>query len=161
MKKGNLFIAIKGKNNDGHHFVKEALLKGAANCIISKNSPNFPKNKIIKVDNTFSFLKQLAFLKRNNSNGTIIGVTGSSGKTSVKDLIGNLLQNYGKTYFSPKSFNNSYGVPLSICNLEEEHRYGVFEIGMSRSGEIDQLSQIVRPNIVIYHKYCRSPYRKF
>ena len=161
LKKGNLFIAIKGKNNDGHHFVKEALLKGAANCIISKNSPNFPKNKIIKVDNTFSFLKQLAFLKRNYSNGTIIGVTGSSGKTSVKDLIGNLLQNYGKTYFSPKSFNNSYGVPLSICNLEEEHRYGVFEIGMSRSGEIDQLSQIVRPNIAIITNIAEAHIENF
>ena len=113
------------------------------------------------MDNTFSFLKQLAFLKRNYSNGTIIGVTGSSGKTSVKDLLGNLLQNYGKTYFSPKSFNNSYGVPLSICNLEEEHRYGVFEIGMSRSGEIDQLSQIVRPNIAIITNIAEAHIENF
>ena len=75
--------------------------------------------------------------------------------------MGNLLQNYGKTYFSPKSFNNSYGVPLSICNLEEEHRYGVFEIGMSRSGEIDQLSQIVRPNIAIITNIAEAHIENF
>ena len=59
-------------------------------------------------------------------------MTGSSGKTTVKDLVGNLLKNYGETYFSPRSFNNYYGVPLSLCNLEQNHQYGVFEIGMSK-----------------------------
>ena len=92
-------------------------------------------------------------MKRNYTNGKIIAVTGSSGKTSVKDLIGNLLKNYGETYFSPRSFNNSYGVPLSLCNLEQEHKYGVFEIGMSKKGEIDNLSKIVKPNIAIITKH--------
>ena len=76
-------------------------------------------------------------------------MTGSSGKTTVKDLAGNLLNNYGETYFSPKSFNNSFGVPLSLCNLENSHKFGVFEIGMSKKGEIDTLSNIVKPNIAI------------
>ena len=65
-------------------------------------------------------------------------MTGSSGKTTVKDLIGNLLKKYGDTYYSPSSFNNSYGVPLSLCNLEQDHKFGVFEIGMSKKGEIGQ-----------------------
>ncbi len=161
VKKGNLFIAIKGKKNDGHNFIKEAFLKGAKNCVLSKNNLNISKNKITKVKNTFSFLKRLALLKRYYTNGVIIGVTGSSGKTSVKNLLGNLLQNYGETYFSPKSFNNSYGVPLSLCNLEEEHRYGVFEIGMSKKGEIGQLSKIVKPNIAIITNIAEAHIENF
>ena len=66
-------------------------------------------------------------------------MTGSSGKTTVKELIGNLLKNFGETYFSPNSFNNSFGVPLSLCNLENFHKYGVFEIGMSKKGEIRKI----------------------
>ena len=128
IKKGNLFVAIKGKNNDGHRYIKEAVLRGASYCVISKNLNRIPKHKIIKVPQTYNFLKELALLKRKHTNGKIIAVTGSSGKTTVKDLIGNLLNNYGKTYFSPRSFNNSYGVPLSLCNLEQDHKYGVFEI---------------------------------
>ena len=97
VKKNNLFLAIKGKNNDGHNYLNEAVSKGAYKCVISKNFKKIPKNKVIKVNNTYNFLKKLAILKRNYTNGKIIAVTGSSGKTSVKELIGNLLNNYGKT----------------------------------------------------------------
>ena len=161
VKRGNLFIAIKGKNNDGHNFIKQAVLKGASNCVISKKFSKIPRNKVIKVSNTYNFLKKLASLKRNHTNGKIIAVTGSSGKTSVKYLIGNLLKNYGKTYFSPKSFNNYYGVPLSLCNLEQEHKYGVFEIGMSKKGEIDTLSKIVKPNIAIITNIAEAHIENF
>ena len=80
-------------------------------------------------------------------------MTGSSGKTSVKHLLGNLLKSYGKTYFSPRSFNNSYGVPLSLCNLEQEHKYGVFEIGMSKKGEIGNLIKTCKTKYCNYHKH--------
>ena len=86
-KKENLFIAIKGKNNDGHQFIKEAICRGASNCVISKNTNKIPKSKVIKVSNTYNFLKKLAILKRSHTNSKIIAVTGSSGKTTVKDLI--------------------------------------------------------------------------
>ncbi len=161
LKSGNLFVAIKGKNNDGHRFLKEAVSNGASNCVISKNLNIISKDKIIKVPNTYKFLKKLAFLKRKFTNAKIIAVTGSSGKTSVKDLIGNLLKNYGETYFSPKSFNNSYGVPLSLCNLEESHKYGVFEIGMSKKGEIDTLSKIVKPDIAIITNIAEAHIENF
>ncbi len=161
VKKRNLFVAIRGKKNDGHNFIKKAVFKGAYNCVVSKNTNKISKNKIIKVLNTHNFLKKLAFLKREYSNGKIIAVTGSSGKTSVKDLIGNLLKNYGETYFSPKSFNNSYGVPLSLCNLEQEHKFGVFEIGMSKKGEIDALSKIVKPNIAIITNVAEAHIENF
>ena len=161
VRSGNLFIAIKGKNNDGHNYIKEALLNGASKCVISKNFKKISKDKLIKVFKTYNFLKKLASLKRNYTNAKIIAVTGSSGKTSVKDLIGNLLNNYGGTYFSPRSFNNSYGVPLSLCNLEQEHKYGVFEIGMSKRGEIYDLSKIVKPNIAIITNVAEAHIENF
>ncbi len=161
VKRGNLFIAIKGKTNDGHFYIKEAISKGASKCVISRNFSKIPKNKAIKVLNTYNFFKKLAILKRNYTDGKIIAVTGSSGKTSVKDLIGNLLENYGRTYFSPRSFNNSYGVPLSLCNLEQEHNYGVFEIGMSKRGEINTLSKIVKPDIAIITNVAEAHIENF
>ncbi len=161
VKRGNLFVAIKGKNNDGHNYLNEALSKGATNCVVSKNLSKISKNKIVKVPNCYKFLKRLANLKRNYTNGKIIAVTGSSGKTTVKDLLGNLLKNYGETYFSPRSFNNYYGVPLSLCNLEQEHKYGVFEIGMSKKGEIDSLSSVVKPNIAIITNIAEAHIENF
>ena len=161
IKKGNLFLAIKGKNNDGHNYLSEAVLKGASYCVISKNFNKIQKNKSIRVTNTYNFLKKLAILKRNHTNGKIIAVTGSSGKTTVKDLIGKLLNNFGDTYFSPRSFNNSYGVPLSLCNLQQEHKYGVFEIGMSKKGEIDILSKLVKPNIAIITNIAEAHIENF
>ena len=147
LKKGNLFIAIKGKNKDGHNFISEAIKKGASLCVASKNNRKIKGKKLIKFYNTNNFLRILATIKRKYSKAKIVGVTGSSGKTTVKTLLGNLLSKYGNTYFSPKSFNNHYGVPLSLSNLESHHQFGVFEIGMSKSGEINRLSKMVKPDI--------------
>jgi len=147
--KDNLFIAIKGRNHDGHFFVKEALKRKASFCIVEKNVKNINQKKLVKCKNTINFLNKLAAKKRKNSRAKIIAVTGSSGKTSFKTLLGNLLNNYGKTYFSKKSYNNHFGVPLSLCNLENDHQYGVFEIGMSKPEEIRKLSNLVKPDIGI------------
>ena len=84
---------------------------------------------------------------RNIYSGQIIGITGSCGKTSLKELLANCLNKFGKASFSPKSYNNKYGVPLSLFNLNINNNYGVFEIGMDKKGEIDFLSSIVKPNI--------------
>ena len=149
IKKDNLFISIKGKNHDGHSFVKEALKNKAIYCVVQKNINKINKEKIIKCSNTINFLNKLAILKRSYVNSKIIAVTGSSGKTTLKTLLGKTLSKYGKTYFSKKSYNNHIGVPLSLCNLENDHKYGVFEIGMSKAGEIRKLSNLVKPNIAI------------
>ncbi|MDC0449769.1 UDP-N-acetylmuramoyl-L-alanyl-D-glutamate--2,6-diaminopimelate ligase [Pelagibacteraceae bacterium] len=147
VKKGNLFIAIKGKNHDGHLFTREALKKKASFCVVKKYIKKIDQNKLIRCSNTINFLNKLAVKKREYSKAKIIAVTGSSGKTSSKNLLGNLLTNYGQTYFSKKSHNNHFGVPLSLCNLEDNHQYGVFEIGMSKPEEIRNLSNLVRPHI--------------
>ena len=149
IEENNLFIAIKGKNYDGHVFVKEALKNKANFCVVQKNINKLDKKKLIKCSSTVDFLNKLAALKRGHTNSKVIAITGSSGKTTLKTLLGKILSEYGKTYFSQKSYNNHIGVPLSLCNLENDHKYGVFEIGMSNSGEIRKLSNLVKPNIAI------------
>jgi MurE/MurF fusion protein len=143
VKKNNLFLALKGKKNDGNEFIPKALKKGANLVVSSKIN----KNKIFKVDDEIAFLDKFASLKRNNSNAKIIAITGSAGKTSVKNLLKDLLQIFGDTYASPKSFNNHFGVPVSLSNLNLNHQYGVFEVGMSKSGEINRLSKMIKPNV--------------
>jgi murE/murF fusion protein len=148
VKKNNLFLTIKGINNDGNKFIPQALKKGAKYIISSKVIEKY-KKKTIKVESEFKFLNKYAQLKRFYSSTKIIAITGSAGKTSLKNLIKDLLQNFGKTYSSPKSFNNHFGVPISLSNLDIEHKYGVFEVGMSKAGEINNLSKLIQPHIGI------------
>ena len=147
IKKNNLFIALKGRRKDGHNFLNQAIKNKANYCIISR--PTGKKPKFIRVKNTMKFLNHFAEKKRNLSSAKFIAVTGSSGKTTVKTMLGNLLMQYSKTYFSPKSYNNHYGVPLSISNIDPDDDFGVFEIGMSKFNEINKLSKLVKPHIGI------------
>jgi murE/murF fusion protein len=146
IKKNNLFLALKGKKNNGNEFIHKALKKGAG-CIVTSSSNKIKNKKLIKVKNSLSFLYQLAKLKRNYSSAKIIAITGSAGKTSLKNLVKNILQNFGSTHFSPKSFNNNFGVPISLSNLDYNDKFGVFEVGMSRAGEIRNLTKLVKPHI--------------
>ncbi len=148
LKKGNLFLTIKGNKNDGSNFVPSAFKKGAKYVVSSKSIRKY-KNKILKVDNEINFLKKFAFMKRDITKAKIVAITGSAGKTSLKNLIKDLLKNFGETLFSPKSYNNHFGVPLSLSHLNTIHKFGVFEIGMSKSGEISLLSKLVKPHIGI------------
>ena len=148
LKKDNLFLTIKGKNNNGAKFVTKALKKGAKYIVSSQNIKK-QKNKIIKVKNEIKFLNKYASKKREKTRAKIIAVTGSAGKTSLKNLIKDLLNNFGKTLCSPKSYNNHFGVPLSLSQLKIEHKFGVFEVGMSKKGEIDKLTKLIRPHLGI------------
>ena len=145
IKNKNIFLAIKGRRNDGHNFINEAIKKGARYCVVSNKIKN--KKKMILVKNTFNFLNQFAKNFRNSSMSKFIAITGSSGKTTVKTMLGNLLSKYSSTFFSPHSFNNHFGVPLSISNMRSDHKYGVFEIGMNKPGEILKLSSLVKPHL--------------
>jgi murE/murF fusion protein len=148
IKKNNLFLTIKGKNNDGSKFIPKALKKGAKYIVSSKIVKKY-RNKIIKVKDEILFLNHFAKLKRKNSLAKIVAITGSAGKTSLKNLIKDLLNNFGNTYFSPRSFNNHLGVPISLSNLSVENKYGVFEVGMSKTGEIKNLSKLIQPHVGI------------
>ena len=161
VKKENLFIAIKGKNHDGHDFVQSAIKKGASVCVVSKNIKQISKKKLIKTKNTNNFLNILAHKKRIFSKAKVIAVTGSAGKTTVKTLLGNLLNQYSKTFFSPKSYNNHYGVPISLCNLEQNHRFAVLEVGMSKKGEINKLSKLINPHVGIITNVAEAHIKNF
>ena len=149
IKKNNLFFAVRGKNTDGHKFIKEAFKKGAVKSVVSKNVSQVSNKRLIKVKNTLSSLNRLAKVTRENSCARIVGITGSVGKTTLKDLVNFALKNYGTVYCSPRSYNNKFGVPLSLSNLKRNTKYGVFEIGMNKRGEIDNLSKIIQPETAI------------
>ena len=147
IKKENLFLAIKGKYHDGNKYINIALKKGAG-CVATAYNVRKSK-KIIKIKNTILFLNSFAKLKRKYTQANIIAITGSAGKTSLKNLIKDLLKYFGKTHFSPRSFNNHLGVPISLSNLSYEDKFGVFEVGMSNSGEIRNLTSLIKPKIGI------------
>ena len=143
--KGKIFFGIKGKTLNGNDFADEAIKNGAKLAIL-QNIKNLNKKKI-KVKNTLELLIKLSQKIRTSSIATQIAITGSSGKTSLKELLGQCLKKNYSTVFSKNSFNNKFGLPLSLINLNKDTIYGVFEIGMDRKGEIDYLSKIIKPDI--------------
>ena len=146
VKKNNAFFGIKGNKIDGNQFANEAIKKGASISIIDKNYGKKIKNKI-KVKNTLKFFTKCATKVRASSDIIAIGITGSAGKTSLKELLGQSLSKIHNTTYSKKSFNNKYGVPVSLFNINKKDKFGIFEIGMDKKGEINNLSKIIKPNI--------------
>jgi len=144
IKKNNVFFAIKGKNKDGNLFVKEALAKGASLAIVNNR---IKSKKTIVVKDTLKFLTEASSILRENLSSKIISITGSCGKTSLKELTGRSLNKISQTTYSPSSFNNKFGVPLSLFNLKKGDDFGIFEIGMDKKGEIDFLSKIIKPDV--------------
>jgi len=109
----------------------------------------YSSSKQIKVNNSLNFLSKCSSIYRDNINAKIISITGSCGKTTLKEMIGLTLGKISKTTYSPKSFNNKYGVPVSLFNLKQNDNFGVFEVGMDKKGEIDDLTKIIRPDLGI------------
>ena len=144
IKKDSIFFAIQGKNKAGNLFVKEAFTKGASLAIVNKQKRS--KKKIV-VKDTLKFLTEASSILRENLSSKIISITGSCGKTSLKELTGRSLNKISQVTYSPKSFNNKFGVPLSLFNLKKNDDFGIFEIGMDKKGEIDYLSKVIKPDV--------------
>ncbi|MDZ5762711.1 UDP-N-acetylmuramoyl-tripeptide--D-alanyl-D-alanine ligase [Candidatus Cyrtobacter comes] len=153
---GGIFIGIKGKNVDGGIFWGKALEKGAALCIVNQDIEAHGDN-IIKVQNTHDALIKLAEYKRNHcfKNVKVLGVTGSVGKTTIKNIISELTSKLYNVHFSKGNFNNHYGMPLSLANCPNDADLCILEMGMSASGEISFLSKIAKPDIAIIS--CIAP----
>ena len=149
VKKDDIFFAIKGKKNDGNRFVKQSFKRKASVAIVNRIQNNLNKRPQIKVKNTLKFLTDTSKILRKNINTKIIAITGSCGKTTLKELLGNSLKKISKVSISPKSYNNKYGVPLSLFNLSQNDDYGVLEVGMDKKGEIDYLSKIIQPDVSV------------
>ena len=149
IKKNDIFFAIKGKKNDGNKFIDQAFRKKASLAIVNKINRNIGTKRQIKIKNSLKFLTESSKIFRENINTKIIAITGSCGKTTLKELLGSSLKKISKVSISPKSYNNKYGVPLSLFNLDQKHNYGVLELGMDKKGEIDNLSKIVKPDVSV------------
>jgi len=148
IQKDDIFIALSG-NRDGHEFVQDALARGAACSIISKDISEIDNKKLVKVKDTRKALDQLARYKREESNAKFIAITGSVGKTSTKEALKKVLTAYGKTYASHGTFNNELGVSLTLSSIPDDADYAIIEMGMNAKGEISPLSKDVRPDIAI------------
>jgi len=144
VKKNSVFFGVKGQKFDGNNFGIEAIKNNAILAITNKRSKNF-RNIFSK--NPLEKLNKFSSVYRKSLDSNYIAITGSAGKTSVKDLTGFCLNKLDKTYYSKNSFNNKYGVPLSIINSPQSTKFSVLEVGMDKKGEIDNLTKLIRPNL--------------
>jgi UDP-N-acetylmuramoyl-tripeptide--D-alanyl-D-alanine ligase len=156
IRAGELFFAIKGASLDGHDYVAQALRKGACAAIVSREVESAPTGQLIFVADTLVALQALAQELRNRWNGTVIGVTGSSGKTATKELTAEMIAAGGASVIrTTGNYNNAYGLPLSFLQVisngasPEQFQYAVLEMGMSAPGEITELCSITQPNVGI------------
>jgi len=145
------FFAIAGDRHDGHAFVTAALDKGAGLAVVAaEKRAALPANApLLVVADVLEALRDLARAARSRSNARIAAITGSVGKTSTKEALRLALRADGETHASSASFNNHWGVPLSLARMPEMAHYGVFEIGMSHAGEITPLTRLVRPHVAV------------
>ncbi len=148
----SIYFAIKGKNHDGHRYIKECYDKGVRCfvCEIEQNFQSTPLALFFYVNNTSVALQKIAAAHRAKFDIPVIGITGSNGKTIVKEWINQLLSPFFQIIRSPKSYNSQIGVPLSVWNIETEHSLGIFEAGISEPGEMDALANVIKPTIGIF-----------
>lgn len=147
IKPGQLYVAIKGHNFDGNEFVAEAAQAGAVGAIVHQGiATTIPH---IVVDDTRLALAELAGVWRKKATVSVVGITGSNGKTTVKEMVAAILSVNGKTLFTQGNLNNEIGVPLTLLRLNEQHRYAVIEMGANHSGEIEYSSQYAQADVAI------------
>ena len=152
VEKGSAFFAIKGDNFDGHDFASAAMAAGAALVVVAESKlPALGKltAPMIVVPDVLKALENLGVASRARSKAQIIAVTGSAGKTTTKEALRHVLLTCGKVHASAASFNNHWGVPLTLARMPEDTDFGVFEIGMNHPDEIRPLVKLVRPHIAI------------
>jgi UDP-N-acetylmuramoyl-tripeptide--D-alanyl-D-alanine ligase len=145
LKPGDVYIAIKGAMHDGHNFVQQAVEKGAAGLIVEKEFPSIGKPQMV-VPDTMTALWALAAGVRSRWTGTVIGITGSVGKTTVKELIASVLARKGTVCKTPGNWNNDIGLPLSMLAADRNADFFVFELGMNHPGEIQRLAALLKPD---------------
>ena len=147
---GEVFFAFGGAHTDGHRFVPDALARGAAAAVIQEDLPAPPAGALIRVEDTFAALHDLARAVRARTPERLAGITGSAGKTTTKELLATILASRFPTASSPGNLNNLYGFPLSLLNVPDGTRWMVAEMGMSMPGELHQLSLLGRPDAAIF-----------
>lgn len=145
---GALFVAIRGDNKDGHDYVAKAFEAGAAAALVADDA-QVGGGPLVRVPDTLRAMETLGAAARARSSARVIGVTGSVGKTGTKEALRLALAPSGKVHASQKSYNNHWGVPLTLANFPADADFGVFEVGMNHPGEITPLTRFIRPHVAI------------
>ena len=144
---GALFVALRGENFDGHDYIDQACQNGAHGALVETTTDNaIPQ---VVVEDTEFALGRMAASWRSRFDIPVVAVTGSNGKTTVKEMIGQILNFQAATLVSHGNFNNAIGLPMSLLKLRQEHRFAVVEIGMNQIGEIEYLANIAKPTIAV------------
>ena len=147
IREGELFFALQGPNFDGNDYVRAAKQAGAAGAVVSRRVDDDIAQ--LTVDDTKAALGRFAAAWRNEHDVTVVGVTGSNGKTTLKELIAACLSRKAATLATHGNLNNDIGVPLMLARIDASHRYVVLEMGANHAGEIAYLTQLVRPDVVV------------
>src|SRR5690554_680970 len=152
LREGSVFFALSGSRGDGHSYIEDMYRTGVRIFVVSRRSviPELKNATIIGVDNTLKALQDFAAHHRSLFDFPIVGITGSNGKTIVKEWTYQLLYQDFHVIRSPKSYNSQIGVPLSVMLIDELHDFGVFEAGISQKGEMEYLERMIKPNIGIF-----------
>ena len=155
---GDVFFALAGERFDAHDFVEDVLAAGATAVVVSREDCAALKGAL-KVDDTLAALQKLAKAWRENVNPFVFGITGSSGKTTVKEMLAGVLRHrFGDeaVLATAGNFNNHIGLPLTLLKLNEKHRYAVIEMGMNHFGELSLLTRIASPNVALVNNALRA-----
>jgi UDP-N-acetylmuramoyl-tripeptide--D-alanyl-D-alanine ligase len=153
IKEGELFIAIKGDRFDGHDFVPDAIKKGAWGALVERSALESRYDRlsglknIVPVEDTIFALQEMSYMHRKKYSIPVVGITGSNGKTTTKEMLAAILAHKGPVLKNEGNLNNHIGVPLTLLKLDARHRAAAVEMGMSATGEIDLLSRIVVPDV--------------
>ena len=147
LKKGDLYLALVGENFDGNNFIDEAMRSGADSAVVSRQVTS--QLPLLKVADTHVALAKLANMNRQRSAAKIIALTGSQGKTTVKEMLGSILNNSADCLTTEANFNNTIGVPLTLLKLEEQHKYAVIEMGANAAAEIAFSVSATEPDIAL------------
>ncbi|MDO4633421.1 MAG: UDP-N-acetylmuramoyl-tripeptide--D-alanyl-D-alanine ligase [Eubacteriales bacterium] len=147
-KEGSLFVAIRGERVDAHRFIPAVFAQGAL-CVICEEAPESPAGACIVVESSLQAIKDIAEFYRKQLNLKVVGITGSVGKTSTKEIIASVLSEKYQVLKTQKNFNNELGLPLTVFRLREEHEIAVLEMGINHFGEMHRLSKIARPDVAV------------
>ncbi|MBN1388494.1 MAG: bifunctional UDP-N-acetylmuramoyl-tripeptide:D-alanyl-D-alanine ligase/alanine racemase [Bacteroidales bacterium] len=155
LSRGTMFIALRGERNDGHRYIPDLYRAGVRVFLVigkyyTGKFEDFPEASFIVCEDSLHALHKIAAWKRRNYSGRVISVTGSNGKTVIKEWLSDILGKYESVVRSPRSYNSQVGVPLSLWNLSDEYDTAVIEAGMSKPGEIGKLENIIKPDIGIF-----------
>ena len=146
LQPGDLFVALQGETGDGHDFVRDALAKGAAGAMVHRPVPG---SATLLVDDTLAGLHRMGGYARERFTGRVAAITGSVGKTTTKEMLRTILSTFGATHAAVASYNNHWGVPLTLARMPPDAAFCVAEIGMNHAGEIAPLARLARPHVAV------------